>query len=71
MLINRHGFGCRGFKGVRNVQSAFNANNDSVPATAGNGLLSYYPRGNFIDLVGVGGFYSGGQTWAHVFSEAP
>jgi beta-mannanase len=58
------------FTGVPNVQFAFDVNNDSVPATAGNGLLSYSPGGNFVDLVGVDGFDFGGQTWALVFGPA-
>jgi hypothetical protein len=42
MLINRMD-SAGGSQGVPNVQFAFNAHNDSVPATGGNGLLGYYP----------------------------
>jgi len=58
------------FAGVLNVQFAFGVYNGSVPVTADNGLTSYYPGGNFVDLVGVDGFNFGGQTWAQVFSGA-
>ena len=56
--------------GGLNVQFAFGVYNGSVPATADNGLSSYYPAGNFVDLVGVDGFNFGEQTWAQVFSAA-
>lgn len=64
--VRVHGF----FAGVLNVQFAFGLYNGSVPATADNGLTSYYPGGNLVDLVGVDGFNFGGQTWAQVFSGA-
>jgi len=64
--VRVHGF----FAGVLNVQFAFGIYNGSVPVTADNGLTSYYPGGNFVDLVGVDGFNFGGQTWAQVFSGA-
>ena len=64
--VRIHGF----FTGVPNVQFAFDVNNDSVPATGGNGLTSYFPGSNFVDLVGVDGFDFGGQTWTQVFGTA-
>ena len=56
--------------GGLNVQFAFGVYNGSVPATADNGLASYHPGGNFVDLVGVDRLNFGGQTWAQVFSAA-
>jgi beta-mannanase len=47
-------------QGVPNVQFAYDVVIDAVPAPAGNNLPSYYPGGNFVDLVGVDGFYFGG-----------
>jgi hypothetical protein len=64
--VRVHGF----FAGVLNVQFAFGVYNDSVPATADSGLTSYYPGGNFVNLVRVDGFNFGGQTWTQVFSAA-
>jgi mannan endo-1,4-beta-mannosidase len=55
---------------VSNVRFAFDVNNDSVPATARNSLTSYFPGGDFVDLVGVDGFNFGWQAWAQVFGTA-
>ncbi len=60
------------FRTVTNVKFAWVPNNDSVPDTAENSILTYYPGDDVVDIVGVDGFNFDGpwQTWSSVFSKA-
>lgn len=52
------------------VKYAFVVNNDSVPNTANNQIVNYYPGSAYVDIVGIDAFNFGGQSFASAVPQS-
>lgn len=52
------------------VKYAWVVNNDSVPNTAANQIVNYYPGSAYVDIVGIDAFNFGGQSFVSAVPQS-